>query len=441
MARNRDIFSHWKSRRFAGYIMLLLLGVGTVQVVASLVFYAAIDRHSIREDHARRVAEFLIVSDRLHQLAPQDTARVMTTGHLSAAIALQPATPRSGTGAGVGEIYRAILHWEESLVGRPMFLDIRGRIGRHDLVGSMQLADGRWLNFRSPDILSSWPIALRATAMTLVITLVCLGIALAILGRLTGPLTKLSNAVDTITQGGAMQIEEAGMPELRNLARTLNGLQGRIADLVSEQTRSFEAISHDLRTPLSRLIVASDFVSEDDIARIVASSAAEIEAMLASLQAFLRAQHLQADPEPVDLSAAITDLLASVDAPTTLSGPPSITVVTYREPLLLSLRALIDNAVQYGTRAAIAISASPPGIHITIEDDGPGIPEDYFETILDPFFRLDCARARNTPGFGLGIPMAHRLLRRFGGGLEFSNLEQGGLRVRITVPIGDAGSR
>jgi len=124
-----------------------------------------------------------------------------------------------------------------------------------------------------------------------------------------------------------------------------------------------------------------------------------------------------------------------------LSAPPSTTVMTYREPLLLSLRALIDNAVQYGTRAAIVISASPPDIHITIEDDGPGIPEDYFETILDPFFRLDCARARNTPGFGLGIPMAHRLLRRFGGGLEFSNLEQGGLRVRITVPIGDAGSR
>ncbi|MDE8650620.1 HAMP domain-containing sensor histidine kinase [Novosphingobium sp. H3SJ31-1] len=415
--------------------MLLLLAVGAVQIIASLVFYAAIDRQSVREDHARRVAEFLIVSDRLHRLVPTDTVRVMTTGHLDAAIAATPSTPRSGTRAAVREIRGYVLAWEKPLADRPLFLDIHpGRLGHRDLVGSMQLADGKWLNFRSTDISSSWPIALRATTMTLLITLVCLGIGLLVLRRLTSPLTHLSEAADAITDGTAMAIEESGTRELRNLARTLNGLQAKINDMVMQQTRSFEAISHDLRTPLSRLIVASDFVSEDDIARIVASSAAEIEAMLASLQAFLRVQHFQAELEPVDLAAAVRDLLAGVDAPTTLSAPVSSTVPTFREPLLLSLRALIGNAVQYGSRADVTISRTPSDWLVLIEDDGPGIPEEYFGTILDPFFRLDAARARDTAGFGLGVPMAYRLLQRFGGRLEFANRETGGLRVTVTVP-------
>lgn len=433
------IAARWRSRRFAGYAMLLLLAIGAIQVVASLVFYAAIDRQSIREDHARRVAEFLIVSDRLHKLDPAQTARIMTTGHLGATIDARPLTQRSSAKHGVAEIQHHILAWEAPLASRPLNLDIQpAQGGRRDLVGSMQLDDGRWLNFRSPDISSGWPIALRATVMMLLITLVCLGVGLVILRRLTGPLTHLSDAADAISHGTIVSVEETGTTELRNLARLLNSLQARIAGMTFEQTRSFEAISHDLRTPLSRLIVASDFVGEDDIARIVSSSAAEIEAMLSSLQAFLGAQHLDAELEPVDLAAAVGDLLAAFDAPTTLTAPAASAVLTFREPLLRCVRALIQNAVQYGSRADITISRSATDWQIMIEDDGPGIPEEYFQSILDPFFRLDSARARNTPGFGLGVPMAHRLLQRFGGHLEFANRKEGGLRVRVTIPsIGD----
>lgn len=434
-ARDWAFGRRWRSTRFTGYAMLLLLTVGIVQVIASVIFYAAIDRQSIREDHARRVAELLVVSDRLHKLDPARTARIMTTGHLDAAIAPQPLVVRSGSRSAVIDIQRHILAWEQPLNGRPLFLDILpGRSGRQDLVGSMQLADGNWLNFRSPDISSGWPIALRATVMTLLITLACVGIGLLVLRRLTSPLTQLSEAADAITHGTTMSLEEAGTTELRNLARSLNSLQARIAGMASEQTRSLEAISHDLRTPLSRLIVASDFVSEDDIAGIVASSAAEIESMLGSLQAFLRAQHLRAEPEAVDLPAAIGDLLNGFDAPTTLTAPAAATASTFREPLLLSLRALIQNAVQYGSRADVTISPTPSGWEIIVEDDGPGIPEEHFEHILDPFFRLDSARARNTAGFGLGIPTAHRLLQRFGGRLAFANRARGGLRVCVTVP-------
>lgn len=434
--REWPIAARWRSRRLAGYAMALLLAVAAVQVVASLIFYAAIDRESIGQDHARRVAELLIVSDRLYQRAPAQTARIMTTAHLDATIGAHPVIRASGTADAAVTIRNHILAWEEALSRRPLYLDIRpGRAHHKDLVGSMQLTDGRWLNFRSPDISAGWPIALRATVLTLLITLICLGGGVLLLRRLTGPLTQLSEAADALSHGTAIAVEESGTAELRNLARSFNSLQSRIAGMASEQTRSFEAISHDLRTPLSRLIVASSFVHEDEVARIVSSSAAEIETMLGSLEAFLRAQHVDAAPEPLDLAAVIHEILTAFDVPVTVDGPRSAVVATYREPLILSLRALVQNAVQYGTTVAVALRGSASGWEIVVEDDGPGIPEEHFDHILDPFFRLDSARARNTAGFGLGIPMAHRLLQRFGGGVAFANRDEGGLRVVVTVPL------
>ncbi len=159
-----------------------------------------------------------------------------------------------------------------------------------------------------------------------------------------------------------------------------------------------------------------------------------------SLQQYLRAQHLTADAEPVDLTAAVDNLLMAFDGQTSLSAPdtPAL-VLTWREPLLLALRPLVENALHYGTSVRVVITADedmPTAWYITITDDGPGIPETYFDAILDPFFRLNDERARDTDGFGLGIPTAHQLLQRFGGNLSFSNAgPEGGLVARVTVPL------
>ena len=119
-----------------------------------------------------------------------------------------------------------------------------------------------------------------------------------------------------------------------------------------------------------------------------------------------------------------------------MKAPACVEVTTWREPLLLALQPLVENALHYGNRADLRIASAGEDWVIEIADDGPGIPEDCFEKILDPFFRLDSARARDTAGFGLGIPTAHRLLERFGGKLEFRNGTPGGLIARVTVPRG-----
>ncbi|MXP27093.1 HAMP domain-containing protein [Altererythrobacter indicus] len=422
----------------AGLALLLLVSVAAVQFLASILFYDAIDRQTIRGDHARRVAELLVVSDRLYQRDPSATAQTMTTRHLETHISTQPAITRSGSNHDVTEIARQIVEWEPSLGGRELFLDAAHKQGGgRDLVGSMQLAHGQWLNFRSPDISSGWPVAFRATMMTLLISLLSIVIAMLALQRLTRPLRQLSAAMDAFEHGQALRIEEDGPADLRELARSFNSMQARISGLESDQAKSWEAISHDLRTPLSRLQMASGFVEENDIARIVSSSAGEMEALLNSLQSFLRAQHLASEAEELDLAELIRTLPAFDHASVHLEAPDDTHVKSYRDPLALALNPLIENALQYGDSAEIHLLKGENGWEITISDHGPGLPEDCFTKVLDPFFRVDEARARNTPGFGLGIPTAHRLLERFGGSLHFANQAGGGLVVRVKVPLAE----
>ncbi|MBB5987611.1 sensor histidine kinase [Sphingobium lignivorans] len=435
LPHHRALVGLLRSRRLVAYVALLFIIIGTVQVGASLLFYHAIDRQTLREDHARRVAELLVVSDRVHRIAPEQVGAIMTSKHLEVRLAAAPMVREQDRVEEIEEIVRQILAWEPVLARRQLMLARERRAGgRVDLVGSMLLSGDVWLNFRSRDISSTWPIALRATILTLCTTFLSLAGGLIGLRMLTSPLRRLSEAATAIAQGQLVPVKESGPADLRKLARSMNDMQARISGLVHEQARSFEAISHDLRTPLARMKVAADFVDDSDIARLVGASADEMEAMLMSLQQYLRAQHLTAEPEPVDLNAAVRDLLEGMEGEISLDAPDSAETMTYREPLLLALGPLIENAVHHGNRASVTIRQTDGRWQIEVADDGPGIAEEHFARILDPFFRIDDARARDTAGFGLGIPTAHSLLQRFGGTLAFANAPGGGLVVTLGVP-------
>lgn len=421
--------------RFAVYVALVFMLLGVMQLAASLVFYQSIDRQTLSEDHARRVAELLVVSDRIHALDPQLTAPTMSTRHLAAAVAASPSVARPDATETLDEITRRIVEWEPSLAGRSLRLAIR-RVhhDKRDLIGSIRLADGHWLNFRSRDMNAAWPVALRATVLTLATTLACLAIGLAALHVLTRPLRRMSDAADAIGQGRQVIVREGGSPDLRKLAHSMNLMQERIARLLQDQAKSFEAISHDLRTPLSRQKVAAELIDDVELGGVILASVDEMEALLASLQRFLRAQHLAAEPETVELGEMVRAVLFPYGELAQVSAEGPALVRTFREPLSLALEALVENAIQFGTEARIAIRRVDGRWCIEIADSGPGIPSCYFEAILDPFFRLDAARARDTKGFGLGIPTAHRLMMRFDGRLSFAASPNGGLIARLQVP-------
>lgn len=424
-----------RRHRFAVYVAMVFLVLGCVQLAASLIFYQSIDRQTLRDDHARRVAELLVVSDRVHALAPARTGRIMSTRHLTAEAAQRPSVDTMPIEGAPADIARRVILWEPSLANRSLRLAaVKTGAGGKDLIGSIRLADGSWLNFRSRDIASMWPVALRATVLTLAAALACLMIGLAALHLLAKPLRRLTDAAEAIGQGRAVSIDEQGPRDLRELAHAMNVMQERIARLLQDQAKAFEAISHDLRTPLSRQKVAADLIDDPELADMIQASVGEMDDLLKSLQTYLRAQHLSASPETLELVPFLREVLSGFGNAVTLRPGPAPTVRTFPEPLALAACALVENAVQFGDRATLSVERSGDGWVLAIEDEGPGIPPDYFEAVLDPFFRLDEARQRDTKGFGLGIPTAHRLMMRFHGKLSFSQSAKGGLIVRLHIP-------
>lgn len=422
--------------KFAAYMAALVVGLGLVQLAASVLFYQSIDRQTLRNDHARRIAELLVVSERLYLLAPAQTPETMSTSFLSASVSQNPRVVQGQLNGDLSEIASEIERWEPGLAGKALRLArVPNETGRDDLIGSIRLPDNRWLNFRSLDISSMWPVAARAIVLTIVSTTMLILAGLILLHRLARPLRSLANAADSIGDGKQIAIDERGPRDLRGLASAMNLMQSRIAGLLREQAQSFEAISHDLRTPLSRQKVVAELLEDSELSAMLVENVDEMEDLLASLQQFLRAQHLTAQAELIDLTSLVRAAIEPFGELVSLRHQDEVLVTTFVEPLRISLAVLLENALQYGRRAEIAFGRTEQGRWIIlIEDDGPGLPEEHFQDVLDPFFRLDQARSRNTKGFGLGIPTAHRLMTRFHGGLSFGKSASGGLRVVVTVP-------
>ncbi len=422
--------------RYAAYVAILFLLLGLVQLGGSLLFYQEIGRQTVREDHARRVAELLVVSDRMYALAPEQTARSMTTRHLSATVSPRPSVRRPASDAVLKRIARQIVTWEPSLAGRSLNLSLTDAgLGERDLVGSIALGDGQWLNFRSRDISTIWPVAWWAIGLTFIISALCLGFGLLALHLLGRPLRRVTEAAEAIGHGREVVIAETGPRDLRKLAQAMNTMQKRIFALIEDQAKAFEAISHDLRTPLSRQKAICALVDDAELAGILDGSVVEMDGLLNSLQDYLQAQHMTARPESLDLVALVRDLAAEYGDAVSLEAPPQVLVTIFREPVATATRALVENAVQYGERACVRIERCRAGWTIAIEDDGPGIPEEFLTRILEPFFRLDEARQRNTRGFGLGIPTAHRLMMRFGGKLTFGAGRAKGVSAVLEIPV------
>lgn len=434
-----------RSRGFVGRSIWVVVAIVLVQLTASVAFYSAIDRQTLREDHARRIAELLVVGERVSKLGQADFHKVMSSHYLQAEVVMLPPEGPPATRAQADEvnaIAEYVRRWEPALARRSMKLWSESRPeGGRDLVGVMELKDGRWLTFRSRNFPRPWPIALRAVATTLVFSLACLGLGAYALRQLGEPLRRLTEASRHVGESPPSPIAVEGPNDIVELGRAFNDMQRRIAGLIEDQARAMEALSHDLRTPLARLTLAADYIEPDDIKTLVADNVGELDAMLRSLADWLRAQHSASAPEVVDLPSLIQGVTARWPEQVRYEGDRTLEVITHRGPLEQALIRLIDNAVRFGGQAKVRLVAEgpdgplPDGPLIEVLDQGPGLTDEAMARIYEPFFRGDAARARDTGGFGLGIPTAERLIKRFGGKLAITNREGGGVSAKIWPPV------
>jgi signal transduction histidine kinase len=233
-------------------------------------------------------------------------------------------------------------------------------------------------------------------------------------------------------------LPERGPDEVRQLIRAFNQMQRRIQRAQAERTQSMLAIGHDLRTPLSRLRLRLDNAPLDKDARAeLEQDISEMLHLLESLQAYVDTAGTRIAPQRIDIAimaATLVDSAQDQGRDAEYIGPQSLEIMARMVSIRRALANLIDNALHYGGAVRVFVADLAGTIEIRVEDDGPGIPDDRMEDVFQPFFRLDTARARNTPGMGLGLPIVHEAIRLEGGTLSLRNRREGGLTAVIQLP-------
>ena len=230
---------------------------------------------------------------------------------------------------------------------------------------------------------------------------------------------------------------EAGPAEIRGAAKAFNQMQRRIRRFMDERMHMLAAASHDLRTPITRLRLRAELIEDAEQRAKTLKDLDEMEAVIASTIAYAREETTSEPRTPVDLARLLQEIradLAEAGHTVTVEGPARLIYEGRATALKRALANLIGNAVIYGGTAAVRLSEADGRITITIEDSGPGIPEDEREQVFAPFYRLERSRSRETGGAGLGLSVARTVIRGHGGEVTLANRPEGGLRQEVVLP-------
>nr|WP_246586846.1 ATP-binding protein [Stakelama flava] len=432
-------------RGLIGRVTLVLLGAIVVELLGTFILVSQAERVLLRSSEAHRVAEQLVVAERVLSRTPQahwwEVAPSLSTRHVSFAIADAP-PPVRGAGALSRAAADAVTEWEPSLRGRDLRIAVSGPGSAQPkrLVGALRTQSGRWIQFRSREAVTGWTPSWDWLFSLLFLVGAVLIVATYVVRTLAAPLRALSEAADRIGHSHRrVTVETHGPQELRRLARAFNEMQDRIAELVESRTRSLLAVSHDLRTPLARMRLRLGGREHPGDREAMADDVAEMGAMLDTLLDYLAGgDGSEPDPaQPTDIAALLRSLVTSMrraDAPIAIDAPDALEAIVRPVLLRRAVMNLIDNALKYGGDAEVRLTADDAMVHIMVRDHGPGIPTGLREKVVRPFYRVDEARARNTRGFGLGLAVAQRAATVHDGALSLEDAEPG-LLVVLHLPI------
>lgn len=318
-------------------------------------------------------------------------------------------------------------------------LMVRAAMSWRDLQASVQLADGRWLSF-STVVPETGP---KLSPQLLIALLVMVGMIAVVTAwavrRMTAPLGALAAAAERLGRDvDAPPLSDAGSVEMRRASHAFNTMQERLRRLVENRTQMLAAISHDLRTQLTLLRLRAETVDTADERDRMLATITEMEGMLTATLSFARDEAASEPRRRSDLGAllaSVVDDMADAGLQVTMEPGPEGTIVECKPGALRrAMLNLIDNAVKYGGGARAMLGATPDAIEITVEDCGPGIPEDQLARVFQPFYRLEDSRSRDTGGIGLGLAITASIVEAHGGELRLANRHTGGLRATIMLP-------
>ena len=266
--------------------------------------------------------------------------------------------------------------------------------------------------------------------------LLLIAIVLGFMRQQVRSIIHLSEAAEAFGRGqDNFELRQSGATEVRSAARSLKQMRDRLKSFVEQRTSMLAGISHDLRTPLTRLKLTLAMMQQTDDVVAARNDLDDMRRMLDEYLEFARQDH-QTDHADFDLVKLIETMEITKSPKVTLQSKTDSLIFSGRAALMKrAVENLVSNALKYGTQVQISIAPSPRNVRIVIDDDGPGIPDELKEQVFAPFFRVDTARNQNISGSGLGLTIARDAVSTHGGNLHLDESPMGGLRATIVLPV------
>jgi signal transduction histidine kinase len=212
----------------------------------------------------------------------------------------------------------------------------------------------------------------------------------------------------------------------------------RLMATLETQRAMMVAIAHDLRTPIATLRLRAEFVGDEEAKARILDTLTEMQSMTEAVLDAARTSQTGEQSRHVDIAALAESLVADmseIGGDVTFAGGGAVHCMCRTGEVRRALRNIIENALRYGKRARVSVTASEETVTINVDDDGPGIPNEDMERVFEPFARLEASRSRETGGYGLGLSIARLIARSHGGDVKLKNRSDGGLRATLSLPV------
>ncbi len=261
-------------------------------------------------------------------------------------------------------------------------------------------------------------------------------IAIFFLKNQTRPIVNLAKAAERFGKGEFIkEFKPSGAQEIRQAAYEFDKMRKRITIHLNQRSEMLSGISHDLRTPLTRLKLQLAFLKQQDLAKKMSDDIGEMERMLNEYLEFAKYQKNE-ETETISLNNIVNDLVKKYEnKEMNVSIEKDLEINVRPNSIKRCLMNLIDNGLSYGKKVEIIAKKTANNIIIFVDDDGPGIAEKEYQNVIKPFYRIDKSRGQNKSGVGLGLSIANDIIRSHGGNIDLNKSPLSGLRVKISLPL------
>lgn len=429
-------------------ILVLLIGIGLVHL-ASIWTYEAALRHEVTVANDARLADRLIALKRsivrANPATREDVAHDLSGGPIEAHWSEEPLTTPDGPGseewAGL-ETRLKMLAPELSQGGILIGANRTESNDPHLALISMQLPDQSWINVSLVAMTYDTAASHGTWLSTSLMAVGAILISIFMVRWIAKPLSVFAAAAGSLYRGTETAlVAETGPVEVKALATAFNDMQRRIKRLIEDRTQALAAVSHDLRTPLTRLRLRNEDIIDVEARAAISGDLDTMERMIDQTLAFLRGNKTSEPLQPVDLAAIIqtvVDYHADMNEKVEFNPTQNVVIEGRHMALKRCIENLIGNAVKYGVTPTVTIVVEEESATVRITDNGPGIEDIDKQRVFEPFTRLEESRNSESGGFGLGLAIAKQIAEAHGGSIILSDNMPFGLIVNLRLPLRSA---